>query len=821
MNLSSDELLRRLGSGQTIADACSDSGLTADAFDTWWRSEIRQRVAPTSGELRHSVDADVEIARDARGIPHIFATNQSDLTFGLGYAMAQDRLFQLDYLRRRAAGRLAEILGRTAFDSDLLVRTVGIRRIAESEWHDLPMKTRAALESFTRGVNAYLKDCHALPIEFDLLGYRPESWDPIDSLAIEGEFRWYLTGRMWVIALPELARRELGDGPLLRFVLQRESDAASIIEPGDYPTNRRGNEPVSPARGQPTTSSRATTRPDHTNSESHGIDDDRSPQGSNNWVIAGSRTASGLPLLASDPHIAIEAVSCWYPVHLCGASINVAGMAYAGMPAVMFGRTQGVAWGCTNNICSQRDLYQERTDPAHPDCYLYDGAWEPARRLEETIAIRSESPIRKTILFSRNGPIVDEVLPKAARDTGPVSLRWMGAHAGGWLTALLAMNRAESAAELQSAMEPWCVPTFSVVSADVDGHIGYQATGRIPIREVAERGYRPGWDPAHQWNGVIPFRGMPNVMNPSRGCLITANHRPAPDDFPYPLSGTWLDDLRARRIGTLLDNTSAITRDDFIAMQLDCVSQRAIDCLPGLLSILGRSTSPRADRAIDLLASWDRRLTPESTAAAIFEVFFARWSSAVVEARFAGETAKLIVTWSGGIASHLLRGDDSAGWFAGDRDACVRRTFHATLDELESRFGPDWSSWTWGKLHTLTLRHWLSSRGDLGRLLDTGGVPVRGDSSTVCNTGAAPDFTCVAGCGYRLVADLADDSPRLWAVDAQSQSGNPGSAHYADQLTDWLAGRLHCLPLDAGQARATCSERLMIRPTSSPTNCPE
>src|SRR5262249_52510094 len=212
--------------------------------------------------------------------------------------------------------------------------------------------------------------------------------------------------------------------------------------------------------------------------------------GSNNWVVAGRLTTTGAPVVASDPHIAIEAVSCWYEVHLDGGPFHAAGMTYVGVPAVMFGRNRRAAWGCPNNFCSLRDLYQERTDPAHPGCFLFDGRWEPARRREEEILVKGGEPVRTEVVSSRNGPVVDAILPGPARGTGPVSLRWLGATHGGWLTALLAMNRADSAEALREATRPWHVPTFTLVFADTDGHIGCQLAGRIPLRRVAERGYR-------------------------------------------------------------------------------------------------------------------------------------------------------------------------------------------------------------------------------------------------------------------------------------------------------------------------------------------
>ena len=293
---------------------------------------------------RAAVNGVVRIDRNRWGIPHVSADTDEDLFFGFGYAMAQDRLFQLDYLRRKAVGRLSEILGPDGLEPDIVARTLDLRRIAEAEWRQTPDETRRLVTAFSHGVNAVIAASgDRLPIEFDLLDYAPEPWSPVDCLAIAGEFRAYLTVRLPVIFIPELGKRTLGEGALYRAFLEGEADDESILPPGSYPAAPVGTQPVGAAVGDP----------------EEGV-------GSNNWVIAGSRSTTGKPMVASDPHIAFAAVSCWYEVTLAGGSFNVTGMAYAGMPAVMFGRNVRVAWGITNNICSQRDLYQERTDPGAP-----------------------------------------------------------------------------------------------------------------------------------------------------------------------------------------------------------------------------------------------------------------------------------------------------------------------------------------------------------------------------------------------------------------------------------------------------------------------
>jgi penicillin amidase len=811
MPLPSRDILRRLGAGESIASVCAVAGVNREQFDAWWRTESAVRVPDPAGRRRAAVGRAVRIERNRWGIPSIYADGDEDLFFGFGYAMAQDRLFQLDYLRRRGSGRLAEVLGaggseldvmarvvgfKGVFELDLLARTVGLRRIAERQWAALSDEGRRLVTAFAAGVNAVIDETRDRPpIEFDLLDYRPEPWSPIDSLTIAVEFAWYLTGRFPVIVIPELAKRALGDGPLYRALLEGEADDESILPPGSYPRARRPVEPV----GQ-------------------SVSDPQGAQGSNNWVIDGRRSGTGRAIVASDPHVPFDAVSWWYEVHLCGGSFNVAGMAYAGVPAVMFGRTERVAWGCTNNICSQRDLYQEKTDPVHPGCFLYDRLWEPWREREEIIGVKGGEAVRKTIRYSRNGPIVDDVLPPPARATGPVSLRWLGDSAEGWLPALLAMDRARSAEEFRAALRPWQVPTFCVVYADADGHIGYQAAGRVPVRAAWERGYRPGWDPAHQWQGVIPFEGMPHLADPPRGWVATANNRVAPDDFPYPLSGTWSDGHRMRRIRQMIESRegAGVSRADCVAMHQDALSLRAVRGVPALLADIGLKVSPSAElhEALRHLEAWDRRMEPDRVGAAIFDVFFSLWTKAVVRERFDGETAALLAGGAAGLSARLLEGDP-LGWFGpGRREAAINSTMHGTLSYLAKRLGPGMETWTWGRLHTMPLRHVLSGRGDLGTLLNQGGLPVKGDFTTVCNTGLGGAFEARSGANYRLIADFADLLPTLWAVDASSASGHPGSPHYRDQMEGWAHGEYHALPLDREAAAKEAVTRLALEPAS-------
>ena len=778
MNISDLEILHRLGNGDSIEQICSAAEIDRDHFEGWWKSTIESRVPDFSTSCQ-AINGTATLTRDERGIPSITADNDDDLFFGYGVAMAEDRLFQLDYLRRKGAGRLAEILGPDGIELDLIARTVGLARIAKAEWERLPSEIQAILTAFSAGINSVIertKDCP--PIEFDLLDYRPEPWTPIDSLVIETEFQWYLTGRFPVIAMPELAKRVLGEGPLFNEFLLGEADDEVIMPPGSYTPASDGDVLNSEAVGQ------AVGGPDD-------------GTGSNNWIVSGRFTQSGQPMIASDPHIAFEAVSCWYQAHLNGGSFNVVGMSYVGMPAIMFGRNEKVAWAITNNICSLRDLYQEKTDDTHADCFLFDGKWEPARELVETINIKGSEPLKKTIRFSRNGPIVDEILPPPANETGPVSLKWLGAYHGGWLTSLLNMGRATTVEEFSESLRPWHVPTFCLVFGDVDGKIGFKASGRIPQRRRIERGYRRGWDPMDQWTGLLPFESMPGIIEPERGFMSTANHRLVADDYPYPTFGTWVNGYRGQRIRELIESRiisgEKIDFEFFRNIQYDTLSLRAATCLPPLIEQLEQSGDARLIEAANQLKNWNCRSEPESIGPTIFNVFFTHWAQVVSKERFEGTTAEFLNKAVEGMASRLVV-DDKTGWFENaDRQEKLLKTMSDTLSYLSDRFGSDMSQWTWSQLHKMPLKHVLSARGDLSQLLDHGGIGVAGDYGTVCNTGSGVDWIAATGAGFRMIADLATST--LSTIDGQSQSGNPGCEHYGDDLEAWVTGDYGVLSL--------------------------
>jgi penicillin amidase len=782
MKLTTKEMLQRLGNGESIVKVCEAAGIARAEFDAWWKAECQRRVPASKGSRKAAVSRKVRIERDKWGIPHVQADSDRDLFFGFGYATAQDRLFQLDWLRRKARGRLAEIMGAEMVESDLLYRTIGLAQIADKEWPTLPADVRGLLTAYTAGINALMEESlGCLPIEYDLLGIEPEPWRETDSLAIIGEFRWYLTGRFPVIAIPELVKRAFGgDNALYRDFILAEVDEESILHAGDWRAGpRKGPVDAAGASGD-------------------------AGGGSNNWVLDGYRTDSGKPIVSNDPHIPYYAVSIWHEVHLRGGSFNVAGVALAGMPGIMIGRTEHVAFGITNNICSQRDLYQEKTDAAHPGSFLYDGKWEPAQLRAETIQVRGQEPVKKTIRSSRNGPIVDEILPPQVRHLGPVSVRWLGFEPCGWLTATIGMNKARTCAEFREAGRPWICPTFNLVFADTQGNIGHQTVGRVPLRKIPERGYRPGWDPQHQWTGVIPYDENPGVINPKRGYVVTANNRLAPADFPYPLAGCWASGHRAKRIRQQIEAKKVWSREDCRRLQMDVHSGRAALAVSPLIKSLESDADARVQQAVSLLRGWNYHIAADSPAAFLFNAFFTNWTKTVCRERLPADQAAFAAAIPVGLSARLLVKDEN-GWFQRDRLQAIRETFVATLDELTNKMGNDMNAWNWGRLHVLAQPHFLSKRGDLGALLDLNGKPCGGDNVTVCSGSADASYAAALGAGFRMVAELSDPDAGIWETEVAGASGHPGSPHYADQIDPWAAGELHYIALkgDVGGAVTT------------------
>ena len=751
--------------------ALARAGATGADLADWRDAYLREKLPRRDGNVRAPVRSPVTVRWDTWGIPHLRAESLSDLYVALGYAMAQERLWQLDYVRRQARGRLAAILGPEALPGDRRVRIVGIGRAAEAAAADLPGEVAAVLEALAAGINAWAERAVAarvLPLEFDLLDYEPEPWWPADSIAV-WKYRWWtLTGRLEGIAAFEAAKRILPPDLYAAFAAVELGE--ETIVPGSGPVAAPGDDVA---------------------------------EGSNNWVVAGSRTTTGAPVLCSDPHNPFGTPSQWFEAQLtcAGPGVDAAGAIYVGTPGIYLGRNRHVAWGVTNHTAPARDLFVEEVHPTDPTLYRDGDAWRRFEVEREEIAVRGAPPETLEVRRTVRGPVANALVPRlAAADEPPLSLAWVGAGPETGFDAMLALHRATCARQVLGALALWPCPPLNFVYADRAGRIGYHVAGWIPRRTAGGRGFRRASDPADAWRGYVPFEKLPQVADPGQGWIATANNVPWSADPHYLSMGAWAAGYRHRRIRERLETGAKLSPAEVGAIQADVLDARAFDLRPALLRAIAGAADPLVAEAARALEAWDCRYSPESVGASVFAAFWARWTERVALARFPAHLAPLVATQVGAVARRCLLGDDP-GWFApGDATAQVRTAFADAVAWLRELAGPEVAGWQWGSLHRVTFAHPLGHVGALADLLSIGPHPTSGGPTVRAagyeGSGERP-FAVVGGSTYRLLADLS--APDLaWSTTTAGQSAHPASPHYRDQTALWLSDPRH--PLWMGEA---------------------
>lgn len=767
------------------------------------------------------LSADVEVIRDRWGVPHIYAETLPDLMLAQGYVHAQDRFWQMESIRRVASGMVAEVVGKRGLPADRFFRRLGFRRAALAEATQLDEDGTLALDSYAAGVNAYLAE-HArrLPVEFRLLRYAPAPWSDIDTLTCGKLLGWALSSN-WDT---ELFRA--------RLIERIGAEAAADLEPS-YPL------------GHP-----LTIRPelDHFGVDESFVEEFRearellgavgSGAASNAWAIDGARSATGKPLLANDPHLEPQIPGFWHESHLVGAGLEVTGVTVPGVLGIVVGHNRRIAWGTTVSLADTQDLYVERANPANPRQYEHAGRWEDARVIEEVIHVRRSEPIVEEVHVTRHGPVVSPALDGEER---VLSLRCSSLEPT-QPCAILDLDRAASWDDFRRALSRWQIASLSFVYADVDGNIGYQLTGRIPIRARSSGLVPvPGWTGEHEWQGYVPWESMPHVLNPRTHYVVSANNRLVPDGYPYHISHEWADGFRARRIRDLLVARERHDVESFQEMQSDLYSLAAAAFREHMLQASAEDEVGAS--ALSLLRAWDCRIGAESAAAALYEV----WRFHLLRNVFGEKLGDEVVYYLGlsrsvlahtsvykvRVASHLLRllRERPASWFGSagpeasaagstgksgrwprDWDEAIQRSFREAVTFLRATLGDDPRAWRWGDLHQLTFRHVIGASA-LGRLLNRGPFPVGGDSDTICQAAvdvAAPFLAQGTTVSYRMIADLADFD-RSVAVLPCGQSGHPGSRHYADQLLLWRRGGYHPMPFSRGAVLSSAAHRLVLR----------
>ena len=781
MQLDDSALIAALRDTRPLDMVCREAGISIEQFRAARDAWLPRNAALTDQTISAPVGGRVEIVRDRSGVPHIYARSTSDLFFGLGFAMAQDRLWQMDRLRRRALGRQAEIMGAEYLASDIAHLTVGIDQIASSEAAAMDATTRCLIEAFAAGINRRIADVRAnLPVEFQVLDYEPADFTVCDIVAIGRGIWWSLNGRIDRLAAAEAANLLPTETLRTLFLTPEASENLVVPEPGPATHDHRW--PV-------------------------GTDD---ATGSNNWALNGARTGSRHPLLCGDPHQPFWVPSSWYEFALHGPEDNAAGAGHPGLPGMWWGSNGETAWGITNNAASTRDLYREETHPADPGLYRDGDVWRAFTERHLTIPVRGAAPHFLVVRSTIRGPVVNELItPIAPEGDPPLSLRWVGAEHLDDMRAMIAVSRARDWSGFRNALRDWAVAVFNFAYADRAGNIGYQMAGRVPRRGRITHGFRDPANPADRWHDSIPFDDLPHSFNPARGYVASANQRIVVPDDTRPIYGAYSQGHRGVRIDQEFGAHRVLDRAANRRFQNDIKNCRAERLCPHIIRHLAGLPDPDAIIAAETLTSWDYHYDLSSSAATLFETFMTIWNRSVLSKHLPERLLDLAAQQTG-LAASLLEGAEPDYFEFGTADA-VLAAMRRAISVLRDRLGFEAETWQWERVHIAHWRHPLSTPA-LGTALDIGPAPVDGGSHTIRNTGGElPPHAASSGAEYRIVVDFAEPGSFL-AVQNIGNSGVPASPHYRDQFEPWLRGTYHVVHLDRENVAKDAATTTLILP---------
>ncbi|MGD8813887.1 MAG: penicillin acylase family protein, partial [Anaerolineales bacterium] len=751
----------------------------------------------------------------------------------------QDRFWQMDFWRHIGSGRLSEMFGSSQLETDMFLRTIGWERVARQELELANEADRAVLEAYAEGVNAYLamRQGSALSLEYAVLGlltpdYVPEPWTPIHTITWAKVMAWDLGSNMSLELMLARLVKTLGAERVAELIPSYPADAPQIIpRDGSPPILSQSLELESELIGMDLSHLEANIAAlDNLLGASH------ESLGSNNWVVSGERSSTGSPILANDPHLSIQMPAIWYEIglhcHPVGEAcrFNVGGFSFAGAPGVIIGHNDRIAWGLTNVGPDVQDLYIEKINPDNPLQYEVNGEWVDMTVIEDEILVPGEDPVPITIRYTRHGPILSDVDDEmAALDVSSnldiptqfaISLKWTALEPSQVLSAIIHLNMADDFASFREALHDFAAPSQNFVYADVEGNIGYQMPGLIPIR-TSSSGLMPvpGWVDDYEWSGYIPFSELPFIYNPSQGYIVTANNAVVGPEYPYLITTTWDYGFRAYRIVQLLEAQDTLSLEDMITIQGD--NHHAMG--PILIPILTQLTfdDPEITEMASFLADWDFQADIDSAQAALFNAF---WRNLVVstfmdelEAADTPEGSRAFV-----IISQLL-GDPSNAWWDDlqtdgieTRDDMLREAFVAAVAELQDSLGKRHSNWSWGDMHSATFRN--ATLGESGitpieALFNRGPFPTAGGASIVNANG----WTETEGYqvdwvpSMRMIVDLSDLGNSL-GITTTGESGHAYHRHYIDMADLWRMIQYHAMPWTRNQVEMLVEDVLILTP---------
>jgi len=813
----------------------------------------RSSFPHTSGEVKISgLVSPIDIYRDSFGIPQIYAKTPHDLFFAQGYMHAQDRFWQMDFWRHIGSGRLSEMFGKTELDTDSFLRTLGWARIAQKELSAMNADEQALLQAYADGVNAYLADHKgaALSLEYAVLklitpGYSPEPWQPVNTLTWGKVMAWDLSSQ---------GKSEIERAILLKTLTPQQIAEIFPPYPADHPV-------VVPNFSISTTPSGAAI-------PSQGIQSliDLAPAfqslavsmakvdavlgpsgndiGSNNWVIAGKRTSTGKPFLANDMHLSEQMPSIWYEIGLHCSPVNsacpynVTGFSFAGVPGVIVGHNDRIAWGFTNVGPDVLDLYIEKINPANPNQYEVNGQWVDMVLVNETINVAGSKPVDLTVRYTRHGPVVydNPTDNKKIQDTWGValpsdfaiSMRWTALEPANIFKAIFGFDTAQNWVEYRQAATYFAVPAQNMVFADIDGNIAYQTPGKIPIRLPGHNGEYPvpGWTDEYEWQGYIPFDKLPNAYNPPAGYIVSANNEVVGATYPYLISDEWDYGFRAARIVQMIETAPGPIDAAYIQkMHGDDYNASAAFMVPLLLQLNLQDEHLITVR--DVLKSWDYQNQMDQAAPAVYNVFW----RAVLGRTFHDNLPEDY--WPDGgdnwfeVMRKLVQTPDSAWW--DDKNTATKETrddiltlaFSDTVTELEKVLGSNAAKWTWGELHTVTFHNQslgTSGIGPIEAIFNRGPYQTSGGSSIVDNTAwdasetdPTKAYQVVSLPSERMIVDISD-LPASLSVITTGESGHAFHSNYADQADLWRTIQYHPMLWGKQQVESSAKAHLVLSP---------
>jgi penicillin amidase len=803
--------------------------VAAGAFLLWLRLSAGAALPVLDGDLHvGGLSAPVTVRRDAHGVPHIEAATQEDLFVAQGYVTAQDRLWQMDMYRRNAQGELAEVLGPSLVKHDTAQRVLGFGKISQRIYAGLPAADRMRMDAYSRGVNLYIQQHQdRLPTEFKLLFYRPEPWTGADSINI-GMMMVDMLDSHWDVKLAhELIAARLHNPQLEAELYPVGSwrdhpptgEVVDLTQPRPAPPPVTGDEDdertqavVAPPQPLPHGINLPALR------ATLGLPScDGCVPGSNNWVIAGRHTASGKPLLSNDMHLPLSEPNIWFMADLSAPGYHAAGVTLPGMPFVVAGHNEHVAWGITALYADTQDLYVEKLD-GNGNFQAADGTWKPLSVVHETIHVRSGKNVQLDVKSTDHGPLLNPILSgetwsgeTGSGKTRPLALKWALYDPTLNSVPLYPMNTASNWTEFSAALRSWSWPTQNVVYSDDQGHIAYHAVGAIPLRPAGLMGV-PIQDSGHEWQGYIPFDDIPNAFDPPSGFLATANSRVTTENSPHPLSLEWADPYRAERIYKMLQGRDQLTPKDLLAVQTDVYSDvdqemayrfaYAIDHAAG--------NDDRMRKAADLMRSWDGKLTTDSAAASLVTQTRAALWPMILKPKL-GKDAEDYRWSESRFAEEEIIMHGTTDWLPpGYKDwdavlaAAVRKGMESGKDHAAAP--PDVSQWAYGSWHVVDIEHPLVQMLPmLGHFAGTGALPLSGDNTTVKQVGRA------FGPSQRFTLDWNNIDGSTENI-VLGESSNPLSPYFRDQWNDYYGGTTFAFPFSPAAVASATRHTLRLLP---------